>query len=128
MESTNHPQTSDHLASGLVDIADLVNFARYPVNHLASPASRRVIADGRAQLARNGLCLLPEFIAPHALRAMITEAQALYAGAYHAETDMTSRSGFPLPSGRLPRPSRNSASAVAYDRIASGSPLRRLYE
>jgi len=41
---------------------------------------------------------------------------------------MTHSSGFPLPSSRLPRPSRNSASAVAYDRIPPASPLRRLYE
>src|SRR4029077_11209175 len=97
MESKNQPTTSDHLPPGFVDIADLVNFARYPVNDLASPGSRRVIADGRSQLARYGLCVLADFIAPAALHAMVAEARALYADAYHAETDMTSRSGFPLP-------------------------------
>src|SRR5438445_9729730 len=67
------------------DVADLVNLTRYPVADLASQSAKSVIADGRAQLAHNGLCLLPDFLTPQALAAIADEARLLRPGAYYEE-------------------------------------------
>ncbi len=103
----------------------IVNLARYPVADLANPAARAVIAEGRAQLARNGLCLLPDFVTPAALAAMATEGNALQAEAYHEESWMR---GSDIREGALHRPMRNACAAIAYDRLGAGSPSRILYE
>src|SRR5690606_16977509 len=55
----------------------LIDTTRYPIIDLDSPAAQAVVASGRAALASNGLCLLPNFVAPEALAAMVAEAQAL---------------------------------------------------
>ena len=62
--------------------------ARQPEAELDSSAARAVVAEGRAQLAATGLCLLPDFLEPAALVAMVSEARALGPTAYHAETWM----------------------------------------
>ena len=41
-----------------------------------------LIEQGQAALQRDGLCLLPEFVAPAALRAMAAEAQSLVPAAH----------------------------------------------
>lgn len=108
------------------DAAGLVNLARYPISDLTTPPARAVIARGRRQLETTGLCLLPDFVEPVALAAMVSEARALGPTAYHAETSMkgsySDMQPVPLP------PSRNACAAVAYDRMAAESPVRRLYE
>jgi len=110
------------------DAADLINLARYPIADLASPAARGVISDGRAQLARNGLCLLHDFLEPGALALMAQEACSLLPFAYYKDEGMMGDGSGRLNGRRLPRPSRNAAAAIAYDRLAPASPIRRLYE
>jgi len=110
------------------DAARLVNLARYPIADLGSAAAQRVIAEGRAQLARDGLCMLPDFVAPAALQAMADEARALSPGAYHRADFLHQTGGDGVNPVPLPRQSRNACAAVSYDRIAADSPSRRLYE
>lgn len=119
---------SAHATAAPDDAASLVNLARYPVADLGSPAAQAVIAEGRAQLARDGLCLLPDFLAPAALQAMADEARALEPGAYYKANFMTTYGGDGVKPAPLPRPSRNACAAISYDRIAADSPSRRLYE
>lgn len=114
---------NDPTATGEV----LINLARYPIADLAAQPARAVIAEGRAQLARTGLCLLHDFVTPAALGAMAAEASALAPSAHCEVTWMRGSDSGP---GATPfhRPTRNACGAVAYDRLAADSPTRRLYE
>jgi len=120
--------TSAPTSSSIGYPQEIVNVARYPVGDLASAAAREVVAAGRAQLAKNALCLFPEFIAPHALGQMCEEARAFYPTSYYEEQADTHDESGRLEGFAMPRKSRSAASAVAYDRIPTSSPLRRLYE
>ena len=77
------PQTA---ASTHDDPCTLVDLARYPIDDLDSPAGRALLADGRAQLARDGLCLLHDFVTPQALDGMISEGHRLQPRQHHDET------------------------------------------
>lgn len=110
------------------DVSDLVNLARYPLTDLATPAAQRIIADGRAQLADNGLCLLPDFLTPLALDAMAHEARRLHADAHYEELAKTDDGSGRLRGFPLPRLSRTASAAVAYDQIGAASRIRRLYQ
>jgi len=107
-------------------LAGLVNLERYPIADLESAAGRAVIEQGRAQLARQGLCLFPEFVDAGALAAMIAEAQALERHVHHAETWITGVEE--AAEQTIHEPTRNACGAVAYDLLAPGSAMRRLYE
>ncbi len=108
------------------DIAGLVDLERYPIADLDSPQARAVIDEGRAQLARTGLCLFPGFVAPDALAAMVAEAHALQPQVHHAESWITG-----VDDGAeevVHDPTRNACGAVAYDLLPEGSAIRSLYE
>jgi alkylated DNA repair dioxygenase AlkB len=126
--STQHRSSVGTSISESGDVTDLVNLAFYPVSDSGAPSAEHVIANGRAQLARDGLCLFPDFLAPHALKAMADEARAMHSSAYHAEQAQTDDGSGRLKGFTLPRLSRNASSAVAYDLLAASSPIRRLYE
>ena len=128
MSGTDAVSTSMPPSSAVGFGQEIVNLPRYPVVDLASAAARDVIAAGRAQLAQNGLCLFPDFIAPSALSRMCEEARLFYPTAYYEEQADTHDGSGRLEGFAMPRKSRSAASAVAYDRIPALSPLRRLYE
>src|SRR5262245_36984190 len=109
------PTMPDRHQLGAADASDLINTARYAIADLDSAGGRRVIAEGRAQLAREGLCLLPEFVAPAALEAMAAEARALHPQAYYKEDWVRGDNDGMGRDYRLPRPSRNASGAIAYD-------------
>lgn len=111
----------------------LIDTRRYPVLDLESPAAQAVIAAGRAALAEGGLCLLPDFVAPEALAAMVAEARALAPSA-HRRSQMNGAwrygaedAGF--PPGH-PRHRRHLAQhgTIGFDELGPGSPIRALYE
>jgi len=113
---TNDPRA---VAAGVIDLA------RYPIADLDSAAAREVIAQGRAQLARDGLCLFPGFLAPDALAAMVAEARALEPTVHRAESWV---SGVDEGAARvLHEPSRNACGSVPYDRLPEDSAILRLY-
>jgi alkylated DNA repair dioxygenase AlkB len=108
------------------DAAALINLDLYPLNDLNTHAGRAVIAEGRAQLARNGLCLMPDLLAPAALAAMVREARELAPRAYHATSWIT---GTDLRNENpVHRPTRNACGSIPYDLLAASSPIRQLYE
>jgi hypothetical protein len=109
-------------------IGNIVDLDRYPIDDLGTAAARAVIDHGRAQLGRNGLCLLPDFIAPAALRLMRAEARTLYHNAYYEEQADTHDESGRLSGTTMPRKVRSAGAAVAYDRLPDSSPLRALYE
>ena len=114
---------------GQSPLAGIVDLDRYPIADLTQPGGRAAIDDCHRQLDRAGVCLLPGFIRPAALTAMIAEARALAPGAHRTEhwrsVDTEPNA---IHEGPAPRATRASIGAVAYDRIAADSPLRELYE
>jgi len=113
--------------------AALVDLRHYPIDALASPAARALIAECRRQLAATGACLLPGFLTEAALAAMAAEAQALVHRA-HRTAASRSTAYLEAPDESFPpeHPKRRlqltSVGAVAYDLIPPGSLVRRLYE
>jgi hypothetical protein len=111
----------------------LVDTARYPVLDLEAAAARAVVAQGRAALADDGLCLLPGFVAPAALAAMAAEAQGLAPGAFRRDhmygvwTYGADSDDFPEGHPQRVRHLTRHGS-VAFDRLGPGSPIRTLFE
>lgn len=111
---------------GAIDGAALINLDLYPLTDLDTNAGRAVIAEGRAQLARNGLCLMPDFLTPTALAAMVREAREFAPSAYHTASWIT---GNDLRNeASVHRPTRNACGSIPYDLLAADSPIRLLYE
>jgi hypothetical protein len=113
--------------------ARLVNLARYPVHDLASPEGQILVERCHDELMATGSCMLPDFLAPEALAAMVEEARRLAPLAYNegatkgtAYIEIPDKS-FPADHPRR-RLMRTSVGAVAYDMLPPASPLRRLYE
>lgn len=111
------------------DPANLIDLARYPVHDPDAAPARRVAAEGRAQLAATGLCLLPGFLAPGALAAVTREARALEREAFRTESlAYGDDDGNPEKAFVLPVPARNAKRVAGYDMLGPDSAIRRLYE
>jgi alkylated DNA repair dioxygenase AlkB len=114
------------------DYADVVDLDRYPIHQLDSDRGHALVAAGRAALAREGVCNLPEFITSSAVTAMTALADRLRASAW--ESDRTHTVYFEpvdesVPAGHpCARQVRSAKNGIAYDRIPADAPLRRLYE
>jgi hypothetical protein len=109
-----------------------IDLERYPVDGLASPAGRALVARCREQLARDGACELEAFLRPGATALMVAEASALAPAAHRSGGKATPYLELPdagWPEGH-PRTSWNpfSLGAVAYDQFPREDALRRLYE
>ncbi|MEY3361952.1 MAG: hypothetical protein RL531_1671 [Actinomycetota bacterium] len=114
------------------DPASLVDLARYPVDTPDSPAAVAAIATARADLARQGVAVLPGFLAPDALDAMVAEADALAVGRHHQDVMGTPYLEIPAdhwpPTHPRRTEGRSALTAIPYDAFGEDSPLRALYE
>jgi hypothetical protein len=115
-----------------VDSLDgLIDLGRYPLHDLDGPAGRDLVADHAARLAADGAIVLPGFIAPEALEAMVAEIDAIASQAYSGQQQgpiYYGMSGRNFPDGHprralLPR----NLSQLSFDLLATDSPLRRVY-
>ncbi len=109
-------------------LEDIVNLERYPIVDLESDAGRAEVAAGRTELARTGLCLLPDFLSPGGLGLLRAEAALLGRGAYYEEQADTHDESGRLVGTTMPARVRSSAGSVPYDRLPATSPARLLYE
>jgi hypothetical protein len=117
---------------GVLDILDLVDLVRYPLDDLAGDSARSVIAGARAQLVATGAAELPGFITPGGVTTLVEDAEGLAARAHQSAGEGTAYLEFPdfdLPKEH-PRLhfAPYAVAAVGYDVIPRSSPLRRLYE
>lgn len=113
----------------LTEQSRIVDLERYPIAELGSPEAQSLVEVCRGQMAETGLCLLPDFVRKEALARMTEEARRLLPSAHRTEHWRASEHGAGgAGSGTIPRATRASIGAVAYDRIAAASPLRALYE
>lgn len=109
-----------------MDPAALVDLDRHPFE---DPA---LLARGRADLAADGVTVLPGFLRPEAVAEMVLEVDALAAAAHPSDVRGTPYLALPdesFPEGHPRRADTHSAlSALAYDQFPAGSALRALYE
>ena len=106
----------------------IVDLKRYPILDLEAPEGRAVVEDCRRRFLETGLCLLPGFLRPEALSAMVEEARALSTGAHTTEKRSRLDGGGGSDPSTDPRATRARFGAVAYDRLGAASQLRTLYE
>jgi hypothetical protein len=113
--------------------ARFVDLERYPILELASGRARELVAHCRSQLAAQGACELPGFVAAEASERMAKESDTLVGRGHFAETRATvyldlPEAGLPAghPRGRLAE--RSAVEAIAYDRIPPSHALRQLFE
>ena len=113
-------------------VAALVDTDRYPVDDLASPRARRVIADARTQLQDRGAAELTGFVHEAGVELLVRDAEALAVRGHHSAGLATPYLEIPAdhwPAGH-PRVHLEpyGVSAVGYDVIPRESPLRALYD
>ena len=106
-----------------------MNLSRYPIDAPKSPETQRLISDCRSELAKTGMCLLPNFVSGSTLDRMRQEATALSPSAHYNEHWRTSpRGGGDSKIGESTQATRASIWAIAFDQMRPESPSRQLYE
>ena len=116
----------------VISVADVVDLDRYPVDRLDSPAGQDLVARCRRDLAAVGASVLEGFIRPAAVAAVVGWAMTAMPEAYR--TDAEHNVYFTVDDPGLPEDDphrirvRSAKSALAYDQIPPGSPLRVAYE
>jgi hypothetical protein len=110
----------------------LVDLDRYPLLRPESARACAVIAAGRAELAEQGMALLPGFLRAEGLAGLSEECDALAPLGHFSEVQGTPYLDVPdldAPQGHPRRTlGRTALSAVPYDRFPATSALRALYE
>ncbi|MGI9318002.1 MAG: HalD/BesD family halogenase [bacterium] len=111
--------------------AELVDLDQYPIEDLGSDVGRAFAERCRQQYLETGLCMLPNFIVPDALKVLAEQAngvsdEAFFCNnthnAYLTEDDST------LPEEAIERRQEKTfVGSVAYDRIGKESQLFKLY-
>jgi hypothetical protein len=112
--------------------ADWLDLERYPLDRLAAPPGRALVARCREQLAALGACELDGFLRPEATARMVREAEALAGAAHRSAGRSTPYLELPDAGWPADHPRRTfgpyALGVLAYDQLPPGSALRRLYE
>jgi hypothetical protein len=113
-----------------VDLADVIDLSRYPIDDVDNPRREALVDFCRAALAFEGACQLPGFMRPDAVGSLVAEALAKRDRSHR--TDDTHNVYFEKVAeatgdvaGVLEHSSKN---AIAWDLIGEDSPLRIAYE
>ena len=111
--------------------AEMVNLARYPIADLDSAEGVKFAEQCRAQYLQTGLCILEEFITPHAHRILTDEANSISGKAYFCRSTHNAyltEDDPVLPADDVARRQQQTyVGSVAYDQIAEDTHLRQLY-
>ncbi len=111
-----------------------VDLARYPIAELDTPAGQQLKAGARRQLDEQGIFLLPGFVEPSAVEAIVAEVEELSPQAFLRETPqrlypVTVELDPRLPEDHPLRADQRCAERVlVYDQFGPASTLRALYE
>ena len=111
--------------------ADIVDLSRYPIADLKSAEGVACAAQYRQEFLEAGLCILPNFLKPDALRRFADEGNAVADQAYFCKS--THNTYLTDDDSDLPvndvarREEKTFVGSVAYDRIGEGSMLQCLY-
>ena len=110
---------------------DLIDLERYPLDALDSPAGEALLADCRAQFARDGACNLPGFLSAAGVAALAGEATALMPQAYFKSARRNAYFTPDDPALPPDHPRRlffhTQIGQVAWDQIGQRAQVARLY-
>jgi hypothetical protein len=132
---TGDPMSNQQLIKDLQALTDfdkIINFAKYPIKDLDSPAARTLLQTCRQQIKATGACEMEEFVTPQALDLMQQESHILekhaffkpvVGNAYLAPGDPSLPKDHPLNMTETTR-----VGVIAYDQYPEISLLRRIYE
>jgi len=116
----------------LSDFEDIINFKRYPIKDLSTPAAQELLKQCRKSIAELGACEMPDFVTPGALNLLQEESRVLEKGsffkpvagnAYLAPSDDKLPKDHPINMTETTR-----VGVIAYDQYPEISLLRRIYE
>lgn len=115
-----------------MDVATLVDLDRYPIDRLDLPEGQALLERAREGLATEALALLPGFLKPEAITAMVAEAETLEGHAHRRERRRTpygwmDNRGFPDDHPRRALHTLKGGS-ITRDMIPPHGPTARLYE
>jgi len=116
-----------------MNIEDLLNLERYPLNDRDNPQRRALVDQCKADLANHLYCVIPDIVLPEALAAMGREAQELLPTSNHNNSlrncYLHRQNDISLPEDH-PRnlQDRSSVRMIAYDQIPEASPLKAFYQ
>ena len=115
-----------------IDPRTLIDSDRYPIHDLADPRTAALAAECRERLDATGVAIVPSFLRPAALDAMVAESARLAPGTHHQDVSGTPYLELPAPDWPAGHPrlaqGRSALTAIAYDDFDAGSELRALYE
>jgi len=116
----------------VLDPTQLIDHARYPVDDLGDPRTVAATDRCRTTLDARGVAIMPGFLTPAAVDAIVAESARLAARGHHQDIDATPYlelpdEGWPAGHPRLAT-GRSALTAVPYDDFSPDSALRRLYE
>ena len=112
--------------------ADMVNLGCYPITDLNSAEGAAFAQTSRAEYQKTGLCTLPDFILPQALKALAAEANVCTDDAYFCKSShnayLTDADNALAQDDVAQRQEKTFVGSVPYDRIDCHSRLNALYE
>ena len=112
------------------DIADLVDLGRYPVEDVSVGQGYAFAEECKAAFSRSGLCMLPGFIRPAALDALVSESSRYLDHAFFCDSThnayLTDSDPDDDDVGR--RQEQTYVGSVPYDRIPREALLESLYQ
>ena len=115
----------------MVTPASMVNLARYPIDGSDADGRDSLAQSCRRRFLRNGLCMLPEFIRPEALKVLIEETDRCIEDAWFCRSThnvyLAPENPDAPPGDVAERRERTFVGSIPYDRIGEDSALRRLY-
>lgn len=109
----------------------MVNLAQYPIDDLARPEAARLVAESCRSFAKTGLCILPAFIRPEAIRSLVAETSKVTDRAYYCRNTHNAylepdNAAYP-PEHPRRRRGETFVGSIAYDLFPEHSALRELY-
>ena len=115
----------------MVDLSDIVDLKRYPIDALDSAAGRALIARTRDELVQSGACDLPGFLQQNAVERVVEGVEGLSPFTMQ-QTHNIEFSGIDPDLLGVDDPLRvhvrSAKGCLAYNRIPAESPLRTLFE
>ncbi len=124
-------------ADSRIDMASVVNLARYPLDNLDSDAGKAFTKRCRDEIERTGACLFPDFITEATLNSWLTTARQSESGAHQVEHNFSygaAGEGTEFDPATLPADdprgyrSHTAMKFIAKDRIVGDSSIKALHD
>ncbi len=116
----------------MFDPTTLIDADRYPIHDLTHPLTVALAQDCRTLLDTTGVAIVPSFVRPDVLAAMVSESARLAPLTHHQDILATPYLELPAPEWPPGHPrlalGRSALTAIAYDDFDCESALRALYE